>query len=463
MLFRTPLGRGLYMSNTLTIREILQLTKPKDTEFKITVGRGLYIRVAPNGKKTWLIRYVIDGKQIQFTLPKPFGSGEGFMSLVEAKAISAEIQALAHEGVDYQIRQAEQLQQKADAKKQKIVELKTFDDLYCVWIKDGVSRADGNKYITQSFNKHALPVLGKIFVRRLSEHDLRVTYRSIIESGKTATAVELSKDIKQMLRWAEKRQPWRALLINGNPADLVEIERLLPNDYTKVRKRMLCTDEIKRLKFVFDSTAKTYAAATNKTGIQRPLKKEVQIAMWLCLSTLCRIGELLMAEWKHVDFEARTWLIPSSNTKGERGKKRDQLVYLSDFALDQFVQLRALTSDSLWTFPASNRPGHVCVKSASKLIGDRQVKFKARSKKLMSRVENDNLVLGDEEWTPHDLRRTGATQMQKLKVDRNVINLCQNHVIGPKVDRHYLLDDYADEKYKAWHKLGDWLDSILRP
>jgi integrase len=253
------------------------------------------------------------------------------------------------------------------------------------------------------------------------------------------------------------------LLINGNPADLVEIEKLLPNDYTKVRKRMLCTDEIKMLKFVFDSTAKTYADAPSKTGIQRPLKKEVQIAMWLCLSTLCRIGELLMAEWKHVDFEARTWLIPSSNTKGERGKKRDQLIYLSDFALDQFVQLRTLTSDSLWAFPASNRPGHVCVKSASKLIGDRQVKFKARSKKLISRVENDNLVLGDEEWTPHDLRRTGATQMQKLKVDRNVINLCQNHVIGTKVDRHYLLDDYADEKYKAWHKLGDWLDSILRP
>ena len=34
-----------------------------------------------------------------------------------------------------------------------------------VWIKDGVSRSDGNKYITQSFGKHAVPALGNIEVR----------------------------------------------------------------------------------------------------------------------------------------------------------------------------------------------------------------------------------------------------------------------------------------------------------
>jgi integrase len=70
-------------------------------------------------------------------------------------------------------------------------------------------------------------------------------------------------------------------------------------------------------------------------------------------------------------------------------------------------------------------------------------------------------VVGDEEWTPHDLRRTGATLMQKLKINREVINLCQNHVIGSKVDRVYLLDDYADEKRDAWNKLGDRLETIL--
>jgi integrase len=76
-------------------------------------------------------------------------------------------------------------------------------------------------------------------------------------------------------------------------------------------------------------------------------------------------------------------------------------------------------------------------------------------------IENNSLVVGDVEWTPHDLRRTGATMMQKLKISREVINLCQNHVIGSKVDRVYLLDDYADEKRAAWEKLGDRIEAIL--
>jgi len=40
-------------------------------------------------------------------------------------------------------------------------------------------------------------------------------------------------------------------------------------------------------------------------------------------------------------------------------------------------------------------------------------------------------------------------------------HLCQNHVIGTMVDRGYLLDDYADEKRKAWNKLGKRLEAIL--
>ena len=352
--------------------------------------------------------------------------------------------------------------------KQRIINAETeraknlsFQDLYDSWIKDGVARSDKNKYIIQSFSKHALPFIGLKPLKDLTEHDLRALYRKVIAAGTLATTVELSKDIGQMLRWAEKRKPWRALLIDGNPSELVEIKKLLPKGYTKVRKRMLSIDEITKLKFIFDSTAQSYLDAPSKYGTERPLKKEVQIAMWLCLSTICRIGELLMTEWKHVDFEARTWFIPAENTKGEDDAKRDQLVYLSDFAFDNFKQLHTLTGDTAWAFPARYKDGHVCIKSASKQIGDRQVKFKSRTKELQARVENNSLVLGEEKWTPHDLRRTGATMMQQLKIHRDIINLCQNHVIGTKVDRVYLLDDYADEKREAWRKLGDRLEAIL--
>ena len=356
--------------------------------------------------------------------------------------------------------------------KQKIIDAETeraknlsFQDLYDSWIKDGVARSDKNKYIIQSFSKHALPFIGLKPLKDLTEHDLRALYRQIIAAGTVATAVELSKDIGQMLRWAEKRKPWRALLIDGNPSELVEIKKLLPKGYTKERKRMLSIDELKKLKSIFDATEQCYSEAPNKNKIVRPLIKESQLALWITLSTVCRIGELLMTEWKHVDFDKRTWFIPEANVKGEDGEKRDQLVYLSDFSFEKFKQLNSITGDGRWAFPATNKVDgivrHVCLKSVSKQVGDRQIQFKKRTKTLTKRVNNDTLVLGDEDWTPHDLRRTGATMMQQLKIHRDVINLCQNHVIGTKVDRVYLLDDYADEKREAWRKLGDRLEAIL--
>lgn len=34
------------------------------------------------------------------------------------------------------------------------------------------------------------------------------------------------------------------------------------------------------------------------------------------------------------------------------------------------------------------------------------------------------------EWTPDDLRRTGATMLQELGVTLEIIDRCQNHLLG---------------------------------
>lgn len=66
------------------------------------------------------------------------------------------------------------------------------------------------------------------------------------------------------------------------------------------------------------------------------------------------------------------------------------------------------------------------------------------------------------EWTPHDLRRTGATMMQACGISLDVIDRCQNHVLaGSRVRRHYLHHDYAEEKKEAWNLLGEKLTDII--
>ena len=450
------------MAKNWTVKEV-EAAKPKPSEYKLTIDRGLYIRIATSGVKTWLIRYVVDGKQKQYRLPEPFGrSGKGFKSLVEAKAKNAEIQSLARSGIDFQIQREEiEAEKKQRAYIERVQNL-TLNDLYEVWIMEGVKRIDGNEELIRTFKLHILPFVGNIPLKELNDRHLTNLYKRIIASEKHRTAVVVSKSLVQILTWAEKRKPYRALLIDGNPALLADITPLLPSDYTPKRERYLSIDEIKKLQSVFVGTETNYAITPAKYGTERPLKKEVQLAMWICLGTLCRIGELLMAEWKHVDFEKRMWHIPKENTKGVKRKKKAQNVYLSDFTLKQFEQLQKMTGKTKWLFPARNNEKHVCVKSASKQIGDRQAMFKKHRQKMQHRAENNSLVLGDIEWTPHDLRRTGSTMMQELKIPRDVINFCQNHVVGSKIDEHYLHYKYADDKKDAWIKLGDMLQAILK-
>ena len=143
--------------------------------------------------------------------------------------------------------------------------------------------------------------------------------------------------------------------------------------------------------------------------------------------------------------------------KGSRGKKRDHYVHLSRFALRQFRALQARTGMARWCFPGRDGESHVGVKSVSKQVGDRQHRFKQR-KALRNRRNDNSLALSggaNGEWTPQDLRRTGATMMQALGVMPDVIDRCQNHVLaGSRVRRHYLKHDYADETKQAWSKLG---------
>ncbi len=452
-----------------TVKE-LEAIPPEWKGDTIADGNGLFGDVRVNGKGevkvSFRYAFKLEGK-VRWFYCGMFPES----SLTEIRSERDKAKKSIKSGVDPRLEKANDKILRAEAQQEikkreekRRADSLTVRDMMDAWLELGVKRKDGNKAIIQSFNKHLLPSVGDAEVRSLSEHDLIKVYRSIIKQGKNATALELSKDVNQMITWAEKRNPWRRLLIEGNPASLVEISKLLPDNFTKVRERVLSIDEIKKLHHIFNITTETYNESKNKYATERPLKKEVQIAMWLCLSTLCRIGELLMTEWQHVDFDNRTWLIPSANTKGRAKNKTDHLVYLSDFALEKFKELYSITGESKWAFPARYTKSHVCVKSASKQIGDRQLKFSKRTKKLQYRVENNSLVLGDREWTPHDLRRTGATMMQNLIGLENsllVTDLCLHHNVVTGSAKHYLFAGYDDAMRDAWQKLGLRLEAIL--
>ena len=68
-----------------------------------------------------------------------------------------------------------------------------------------------------------------------------------------------------------------------------------------------------------------------------------ECAIWITLSTLCRIGELSKTKLIDIDFENAIWKIPMENSKNNKPHK----IYLSSFTLNQFLTLKTLVKSEL--------------------------------------------------------------------------------------------------------------------
>jgi integrase len=484
----------------LTTTKIEKHSPIKDDEI-LADGSGLYLRFRKgrSGKlsRIWMYTYKSGTKSVYLTLGEHGSTLSDFDAAIYGLAVGsgltlANARVIAVKATDWRKAgsnpkdfiqneidrrvavAAAQVEAEVSRKKQIETENLTVADLFLAWLTNGVRRKDGNAELQRSFDKDVLPEIGYMAVRSVTEHDIRAVLRKMVDRGVNRLAVVTCGNLTQMFLWAEKRQPWRKLLTEGNPVQLIEIEKIVSPEYdiSNERERRLSVDEILELQRKFDIMQIEYDGAKDKRIATRPVEKTTELAIWLMLSTICRVGELSMSRWEHVNLESGEWFIPRQNTKGSKGNQSDLMVYLSPFSHEQFRRLREVTGDSEWCFPAKHKDGHVCVKSMTKQIGDRQAMFKkgrdGNARQPMKNRRNDNsLVLGggeNDEWTPHDLRRTGATMMQSLGVSLEIIDRCQNHVLpGSKVRRHYLHHDYAAEKREAWSLLGDRLSLILNP
>jgi hypothetical protein len=69
----------------LTVRAI-ETHKAEARPYKLTLDRGLQLRIAPDGVRTLLVRYTVKGSDVerQHRLPQEYGEGPGQMRLVPA-------------------------------------------------------------------------------------------------------------------------------------------------------------------------------------------------------------------------------------------------------------------------------------------------------------------------------------------------------------------------------------------
>lgn len=318
----------------------------------------------------------------------------------------------------------------------------TVKELFGKWEQSALSaRKDKGAEVRRSFEKDVLPAIGDMAAEDVRRVDVARILDGVVSRDARILARNLLGDIRQMYGF-------------GIARGLLEI------DPTSHMKRDSYGKKVERDRVLTDAEIKALAKALPAAN----MATTAELAIWVQLATCCRVGELLQARWEDVDLDGRAWRISADVAKNEH----EHTVHLSEFALKKFQALRALTGvtvvdgsskPGVWVMPARNGEGHVDIKSLTKQIGDRQRGDKdAMSKRS---AHGKALILAGGKWTPHDLRRTGATIMVGLGVLPEVVERCLNHREQNRVKRIYQRHDYKKEMRDAWQLLGERIEALL--
>lgn len=317
--------------------------------------------------------------------------------------------------------------------------LRTFDSALLDWYdsKEIANRKDKGAYLKRAFENEVRKKLGKVSISEITKG---MVMDILHDKAKTAPVManRIHAGLNQFFSYCIERD-W----IHDNPLHGTKRERIGGKE--PPRERILCDPE---------NPDKHELKELQKAIPMAKLQDSTVAAIWFVLGTACRIGEILQARWEDIDFERHEWIIPADNTKNGEA----HIVYLSEFVIKHLKTLQDVTGNSEWCFPAENTQSHVCLKSVTKQVRDRQ-----RNKKPMSgRSKNTTaLLLSGGEWTPHDLRRTAATLMGHCGVLSEIIERCLNHTDGNKLKKIYQRNVPRSKMIEAWQLLGARLETML--
>ena len=423
----------------------------KDVYVKDSKVTGLVFRITPTGKKTWQVRYSakIEGKWRD--RKTSIGSFDRGMGAKAARAAAESLRGDVHKGIDplavKQAKEQQQAQQRRQREQEKLARV-TMQDLFDSWLKNHLQKPkdghkDGGQWAGGIIRHNVLTQFAGLEVKRFGKAQFHEVTDPLLQAGNNRLANVVLSLTKQMLTFAVARE-----YIEANPLD--NLKRSAVGGEDTERERVLCRSEDPDTHEVIPDELGDLFERLPSSG----LPESSQAAVHICLATCCRVGELLKARWSEVDLAAGEWRIPAENSKN--GKPH--LINLSGYALTHFQRLHDLNGDTDWLYPSRRRSGPIDPKTVTKQVADRQCdddsRFKGRTKK------HDALALARGKWTPHDLRRTGATLMAELGVSDAIVERCLNHREQNRVKRTYNRYNPRPEMKRAWQMLGGELHRL---
>lgn len=266
--------------------------------------------------------------------------------------------------------------------------------------------------------------LGHLKARDITKRQIIEFLDGVVGRGSPVTANRIYSLLNQMFDWAAAKD-----MIPASP--IAGIER--PGGDERPRDRVLTAAEVKAFWDKLDSS---------------DMAEPTRLGLKLLLVTAQRRGELTLARWQHFDLDAKLWTIPVDLLKSSHARRSSpepHVVPLSPLALELLGRLRKLTGKSPFVLPAHGSSKHTAPYTAGVL-----------TRALRKNAKHFDIP----HFTPHDLRRTAASFMTRLKVPRLHVEKVLNHSTGDIAevyDRH----DYLPEKREALERWGEHLSAIV--
>jgi integrase len=139
-----------------------------------------------------------------------------------------------------------------------------------------------------------------------------------------------------------------------------------------------------------------------------------------------------------LDLENAKWLLPGDRSKN----RREHLIPLSEATAHLLTA--AVETREAFVFGYGKERGFSGWSKAKKALDK-------RTADAGHKIEH---------WTLHDLRRSFASGLQRLKIEPHIIEACLNHT-APKLQRNYQTFDYEPEKRAALARWAAHVDAVV--
>lgn len=321
--------------NAKISKRIVDSTLPGEAEVRVwdTEVKGFVLRVFPNGRKSYGVKYRIGSRQRWLTV----GDHGAPWTAEEARDRAKAVIKAAEDGIDPQ------------GIKEERRNAVTVDDLIKLYLVEGRAAKPTKKDSSWAFdesclNRHVSPLIGRQAAAELTHTDIE-RLQADIKAGKTARKIKTKKrgvarvaggaviaggvvrSFSAMMSWAERER-----IVASNPCKGVKTVR------PPKRERYLNAEEVRQL----------FKAADDLVA-EKEIVPQFAAAIRLLALTGARRSEILELKWSEVDLERARIVLPR-----ERSKTGEKTIPLNAAACELIGKQKKLNE---YVFPGRGAKG----------------------------------------------------------------------------------------------------------